>query len=38
MHGGAPFDQDDNNSNPGSNYDVVEEMYENLNSFDKRLK
>ena len=28
----------DGTSNAGSNYDLVEEVYENMNSFDKRMK
>lgn len=28
----------DGTSNGGSNYDLVEEVYENMNSFDKRMK
>lgn len=33
-----PIDEKSNEENGSSTYDLVEEMYENMNSFDRKLK
>lgn len=40
MNTGMPgdFDAEQEGSNLGSTYDLVEEMYENMSSFDKKIK